>query len=1014
LRPTVAALFVASAVPFSLLAQASQYPYVVQAFAGSFPLGDGGPAVAALLYQPLTAVKDGQGNLLVLDKNYGIRKVTPDGNISTFMGTILCSDLKVGTDGSLWFSTGLNIIRITSGSSTVVAGTGRTGYNGDGPASTTQLYSATALSPDANGNVYFIDWLRVRKLTADGQIKTIAGGVPPLSTADNISALQALIYPSGLAVDRSGNVYISDSIYNKIRKVDPAGTITTIAGNGASGNPVNGPALASPLNQPGGIWIDGLNNIYAAITGANVVVRISPDGTLTRLAGSGSGSGDSSDGLALRATVPAPQNVSTDAAGNLYIVDGSARVRQVTSDGNIRTVVGRLHYAGDGGPAASAILNVPNAVTLDVQGNVLIADTDNYRIRKVARDGTITTIAGTGVAGVPAGNMPGPTAPIGRILSMAADNQGNLYAASLKQIFKVAPNGTLSVVAGMGTGGNSGDGGPALQAVFGSIWGLACDPAGNLYVADSGQNRVRKIATATGVISAFAGTGAVGHSGDGGPALAAKLNMGIGGIAADQKGNIYISDSVNYCVRMVNASGIISNLAGNGQFGEVTVPVPAASTPFPSVSSMTVDAAGTLYAAVSPFGDIYAIRSGIVYPVVVPGGWALYTDDYVGVFADGIAVDSAGDLYAADHYNNAVRKVVLNSPAALAIVAGNGQTAASGQSLPQKLRVEVTGRAGAGIPGITINFAVTSGSATLSAAAVQTDASGDASVGLTFGPAAGAVIVTASAPGTGLASVHFAETATVPKPACSVPQPVVASVNSAGDFGGSPTFAPGSWLEIKGANLAQTMRSWRGDDFTGASAPTSLDGVTVTINGRQAFVSYISPNQINAQAPDETTRGDVRLVVTTAACSSEPVAAQEAAVAPGLLAPSSFNFDGKPYLVATHPDGGFVGPPNLIPGVPFRPAVPGETIVAFGIGFGSTTPAVSPGTVTGMANSIANLSVSFGSTTASLTYAGLTPGAVGLYQFNIVVPDVADGDYPISFQVGTTRTAQTVYLTVRR
>jgi uncharacterized protein (TIGR03437 family) len=1013
-RPTVAALFIASAVPFSVNAQPSDYPYVVQAFAGTFPLGDGGPAVSALLYRPLAAVKDGLGNLFVLDDNYGIRKVAPDGTITTFTGAT-GSDLKIGTDGNLWLSEWWNIFRIEQGALTIVAGTNRPGYNGDGPAATTQLQSATALSPDSNGNVYFIDYLRVRELTADGQVKTIAGWVPPLSTADNISALQALIYPAGLAVDRSGNVYISDSIYNKIRKVDPSGVITTIAGNGTSGNPVNGPALLSPLNQPGGLWIDGQNNIYAAVTGANAVVRISPDGMLTRQAGSGAQFGDSGDGLALRATVPAPNNVSADAAGNLYIVDATARVRQVSPDGNLRTIVGRLHYGGDGGAAASAILNGPQAVTVDFQGNILIADTENYRIRKVARDGTITTIAGTGVAGAPVGIMPGPAAPIGRILSLAADSQGTLYAASLKQIFKIAPDGTMSVFAGTGGGGSIGDGGPALQATFGDIWGLACDPAGNLYVADVGQNRVRKIDHATGIITAFAGTGAIGHSGDGGPAVAARLSMGPGGIAADQKGNIYISDSNN--IRMVNASGVISNLVGNGQFGEVFGPVSAASTPFSSARSMTVDATGTLYVAVTPSGDIYGVRNGIVYPVAGAGGYAIYTEDsfpFLGVFADGIGVDSAGDLYAADHLNNAIRKVVLNSPTGLAIVAGNGQTAAAGQSLPENLRVEVTGRAGAGVPGITINFTVTSGSATLAVAAVQTDAFGDASVGVTFGPTAGAVVITASAPGTGLSPVQFTETASVPKPICSVPQPVVASVNSVGDFGGSLIFAPGSWLEIKGANLAQTTRSWRQDDFDGASAPTSLDGVVVTINGRKAFVSYISPNQINVQAPEETISGSMPLVVTTAGCSSTPVAAQETAIAPGLLAPASFHSVGKQYLAAVLPDGSFVGPPGLIPGALFRPAAPGESIVVYGIGFGSTTPAVPPGMVTGFVNSIANLTVSFGSTPASLKYAGLAPGVVGLYQFNIVVPDVADGDYPISFQEGTTRTAQTVYLTVHR
>lgn len=313
--------------------------------------------------------------------------------------------------------------------------------------------------------------------------------------------------------------------------------------------------------------------------------------------------------------------------------------------------------------------------------------------------------------------------------------------------------------------------------------------------------------------------------------------------------------------------------------------------------------------------------------------------------------------------------------------------------------------------GITVTFAVTSGSGTLSAATTQTDSKGSAGVSLRLGAVTGSVVVTATVAGSTLPPVQFTETAV----ACAVPQPVIASVNSAGDFGGSITFAPGSWLEIKGRNLAPNTRQWAGGDFNGSNAPTSLDGVAVSVGGNGAFVAYISPTQINVQAPAGTATSNVPIMVTTGACSSAGFTGTEAATAPGLLAPSSFSVGGKQYLVALFQDGfTFVGNANLIPSVPFRPAAPGDIITAYGIGFGSVTPSISPGVVAGAANALPNLSISFGSTPATILYGGLAPGTVGEYQFTFTVPSVPNGDYPVAFQLGSTKVSQTVYLTVQQ
>jgi uncharacterized protein (TIGR03437 family) len=251
--------------------------------------------------------------------------------------------------------------------------------------------------------------------------------------------------------------------------------------------------------------------------------------------------------------------------------------------------------------------------------------------------------------------------------------------------------------------------------------------------------------------------------------------------------------------------------------------------------------------------------------------------------------------------------------------------------------------------------------------------------------------------------------------------PSVTSLKSARDFGGFASFAPGSWLEVKGSNLAVDTRLWTGNDFQGVNAPTNLDGSSVSIDGHAGFVDYISGGQVNVQAPADSNTGPVKITVTTCAGTSEPFTVQEAPIVPGMLAPASFYLPGNPpeevvgkqYMVALFGDGvTFVGNVGLIPGVSFQPAKPGDSITAYGIGFGAVTPAIAPGTVASQSNVIPNLSISFGQTPAVVTYAGLAPNAVGLYQFNITVPQVAPGDYALNISVRSRLVLQSLYLTV--
>lgn len=257
--------------------------------------------------------------------------------------------------------------------------------------------------------------------------------------------------------------------------------------------------------------------------------------------------------------------------------------------------------------------------------------------------------------------------------------------------------------------------------------------------------------------------------------------------------------------------------------------------------------------------------------------------------------------------------------------------------------------------------------------------------------------------------------------------PVITSVVSASAYGAYAYFASGSWLEIKGTNLADAADprlsaatnpgQWTAADFSGSNAPTSLDGISVSINGKPAYVWYLSSGQLNVQAPEDTATGNFAITVTNCKATSPMFILARRALAPGFLAPSNYTANGTPYMVATFAsDGAYVL--NTATGASFglnsRPAKPGDVIVAYGIGFGDVTPSILPGVIVGQSNAlVAPVTISFGTTKATLSYAGLAGSFVGLYEFYITVPALADGDYQINATQNGTAVPQTMYLTVR-
>jgi gliding motility-associated-like protein len=308
--------------------------------------------------------------------------------------------------------------------------------------------------------------------------------------------------PRAVATDNSGNLYIADMRNHVIRKVNSTGIISTVAGNGTSGTTTaNTPAISAPLNQPTGMAIDNEGNIYIADYNASTVKKVNAQGIMTTFAGNG-------------------------------------------TEG----------FGGDGGQAAAAKLYKPVAIAMDNAGNMFISDASNKVIRKVNKNGIITTYAGTpGRAGYSGDGGPATAAKLTQPAGIAVDNAGNLYIAdpSCSVIRKVTPQGIISTFAGNGNPGYSGDGGPATKAEFqiGSPQGVAVDNAGNVYASDYQNHVVRKIST-SGIITTIAGTGAPDYTGDGGPAISASIWYPIG-IATDNAGNIYITDSYNNTIRKI-------------------------------------------------------------------------------------------------------------------------------------------------------------------------------------------------------------------------------------------------------------------------------------------------------------------------------------------------------------------------------------------------------------------------------------------------------------------------------
>ncbi len=716
---------------------------------GGGSLGDGGPATAAQLNNPIGVALDGSGNLYIADyNNYRIRKVAAVGGVIT-AGSVI----------------------------TTIGGTGSSGFSGDGATATlAAINHPYGIASDAAGNVYFSDSgnNRVRKITTGGVISTFAGnGIAGYFGDGGPAIYSTLRNPRGVALDSFGNLYIGDYDNYRVRKVALDGTISTLAGNGTNNfGGDGGPAVLAKFSQPQGVFVDSSGNVYIAEDSNQRVRKVDGTGTINSVAGSGSTTFSGDGGLAINAGIYNPEFAVVDASGTLYISEnGNNRIRKVSApttsnpvpsfaamipskaqagigaftmviNGSnfvpgavvqwngaprVTTYIGSTQltaaitlsdvftagtanvtvfnpttgggggassplvftiynapaaptaliitaagtaftgYSGDGGAALFSALSSPEGLAFDGSGSLYVADYGNNRIRKISSAGIISTYAGNGTSGFSGDGGPATAAQINQPIGLAFDPSGNLYISdrSNQRIRKVTPGGVISTFAGNGTQSFSGDGGAATGAALNNPWGVATDAAGNVYIADGGNNRLRKVLAADGTINTIAGNAFTGYFGDGGPATAAPLNFPVGIVVEPVTNNVYFSDNTNHRVRKISAAdGTISTVAGAGSCNNTGDGGAAIYGTLCNPRGLALDLAGNLYIADTGNNRVREVDTGGIITTVAGTGTGGFSGD--GGLATAstmnstnfLAIDGAGSIYITDLNNSRIRKVL--------------------------------------------------------------------------------------------------------------------------------------------------------------------------------------------------------------------------------------------------------------------------------------------------------------------------------------------------------------------
>jgi trimeric autotransporter adhesin len=592
--------------------------------------GNNGVATSAELGFPQGVAVDSAGNLYIADNfDAVIWKVTAATGIITVVagngtqgfalngnnGPATSAELgspdgvAVDSVGNLYIAdNGIEVIwKVTAatGTITVVAGNGTPGFSGNnGPATSAALGSPTGVAVDSAGNFYIAD-------LADDLVWKVFATIPPFPTTaiGSTSVVQNVF----LQLNPAQTITSITATPSQGGKQEyAAGTITGCTVGGTTSNPTGTictvpltfqPAYAGNRSVPlqvvtsTGTFSFGLNGI-----GTGPQVALVP-GTIVSAAGNGTEGFSGSGGAPTSAELNLPVGAAVDSAGDIFIADALNNVvwKVSAATGTITTIAGNgmSGFSGDGGAATSAELNTPSGVAVDSAGNLYIADAGNNRIRIVSA-GTITTIAGNGTSGFSGDGGAATSAELNDATGVAVDSAGDLYIADVgNQRVRIvsAATGTITTIAGNGTSGFSGDTGAATSAELNNPNGVTVDSAGNLYIADSGNQRIRVVSAATGLITTIAGDGTGGFSGDNGAATSAELNN-PDSVAVDGAGDIYIADTLNNRIRMVSAAtGTITTIAGNGTLGSSGNNGAATGAELHTPISVALDSVGNLYIA---------------------------------------------------------------------------------------------------------------------------------------------------------------------------------------------------------------------------------------------------------------------------------------------------------------------------------------------------------------------------------------------------------------------------------
>jgi len=626
MKPPLTLVAACLALVAAPLAFAQSYSFTI--VAGTPPLigSNDGTGTEARFNSPGAVALDAAGNTYVADRlNSVVRKITPAGVVTTLAGLAGSPGVDNGVGADARF---------------------------DQP---------SGIAIDAAGNLFVTDRtaFTIRKITPAGEVSTFAGFPNSPGYADGTGSAARFSVPVGIAIDGEGNLFVVDGANRVIRKITPAGVVSTLAGGPGLAGSTDGTGSNARFNTIAGLAIDGAGNLYATDTTSAVVRKITPAGVVTTLAGL-AGSRGSTNGVGAAARFNNPFGVAADRDGNVYVADTvNETIRRITPDGTVSLLAGATSIGGNtDGPGNTARFFRPTALVVDANGGLIIADTGNHSIRRLSASGAVTTFAGGG------GNFGstdgfGTTARFNQPRGLAIDRAGNLFVGDSfnNTVRRITPAGIVSTFAGA-AGVIGYTDGAAASSRFGFPYGLAIDGADKIFVVDQIYNAVRSITA--GEVRTYAGVPSTTPGSADGGLNAARFNFPAY-VAVDREGNVYVADTFNHTIRKVSPTGQTTTLAGlAGTSG--TADGPGIVARFSQPSGLVCDASGNIFAAdfgnsairrITPGGDVstFAGLAGATGSTDATGSAARFQNP------EGIAIDAAGTFFVSDSNNHMIRRI---------------------------------------------------------------------------------------------------------------------------------------------------------------------------------------------------------------------------------------------------------------------------------------------------------------------------------------------------------------------